>query len=468
MSRTKGPRLIENVLVEAMAAEGRCLSHMGEKVLFVEGGAVPGDLVDVEVLRSRQQWMSGRLLRVLKPSPRRIAPFCQHFGVCGGCKWQPVPYPDQAAYKDREVTENLRRIGHLELPPAEPFLAAEHTTEYRNKLEFTFAPAEWLTPEQLADTTLVKRPALGFHVAGRFDAVCHIQHCHLQAAPSNQLRNWLYNYALQHHISLHNQRQHEGLLRGLILRTASTGQTMAILIVYAYNEHVKQLLDDLRQAFPQLTSLQYVVNDKVNDSIADLDVQLHSGSQHITERLANTVYNISPKSFFQTNSQQAQRLYDLVKDYAALSGRERLWDLYCGTGSIGCYLAPQAAYVLGVEYVKAAIDDANINARLNNLNNCRWLCGDMKDILNADFVQQEGRPDVVVVDPPRAGMHPDVVDMLLRVNAPRIVYVSCNSATQARDLALLATNYRIARRRAVDMFPHTQHVESVVLLLKKE
>lgn len=460
--------VLTNIEIETVAAEGKALAHVDGKVLFVPQ-CIPGDVVDVRILRKRSGFMEGMAVNLVTPSPLRIAPFCPHYGVCGGCKWQPLPYEWQLKYKQQQVTDQLVRIGHLELPEIQPIIGSEQTRYYRNKLEFTFSNRRWLLPgedpEALSET---ERLGLGFHISNFFDKVLDIRECHLQPEPSNAIRMFIREYAVQHGLSFFDLREQTGFLRNLIVRTASTGQVM-VIVVFARESREERtaLLDAVQARFPEITSLHYVINGKRNDSISDLECELYSGQACIYEQMEDLKFRIGPKSFYQTNSRQAYRLYSVVREFAQLQGDEIVYDLYTGTGTIALFLSGQARKVVGIEYVQEAIDDARTNACANGIANAVFYAGDMKDMLTAGFIGQNGRPDVVVLDPPRAGIHPDVAKVLLEAEPCKIVYVSCNPASQARDLSWLADKYRITRVQPVDMFPHTHHVENVVALEKR-
>jgi 23S rRNA (uracil1939-C5)-methyltransferase len=403
-------------------------------------------------------------------SEKRTDPLCEHFGVCGGCKWQYMKYEDQLAFKQKQVHNQLVRIGKLDIPPILSIIGSKNVYYYRNKLEFTFSNKMWLTEEQIGSKKeFGNRNALGFHIPGLFDKVLDIDHCYLQAEPSNSIREEIKRYALENELSFFDLRQQTGLLRTLIIRTSSLGQTMVILVFHAdEKETIEKMLGHLSNKFPQITSLQYVINPKRNDTIADLDVHLFSGEDCIYESMEGLKFRISPKSFYQTNSQQAYELYRVARDFAGLKGNEIVYDLYTGTGTIANFIAKNATKVVGIEYVEAAIEDAKINARLNGIHNTSFYAGDMKDVLNDGFVKENGRPDVIITDPPRAGMHEDVVKKINELSPEKIIYVSCNPATQARDLGLLKDNYAITHVQPVDMFPHTAHVENVVRLERKQ
>lgn len=478
MGRRKNKPFLEGVLIEAVAAEGKSLAHIDGKVLFVPQ-TIPGDVVDVQVGRVRSGYMEGRMVRLVEPSPDRIEPFCEHFGICGGCSWQLLPYPLQLQFKQRQVEDQLRRIGHLELPEVSPILGSEATREYRNKLEYTFSRRRWILDGEEPDAlSAEERCGLGFHVSGMFDKVLDIRRCHLQREPSNAIRLFVKQYALENGLSFFDLRAQEGFLRNLMVRTASTGEVM-LLVVFGPDAasmpaEREALLNAVADRFPEITSLYFVVNSKGNDSLDGLSCTLFRGADAIYERMEDLRFKIGPKSFYQTNSAQAYRLYSVVRDFVGYGdsipadGRKPLiYDLYTGTGTIALFLARLASKVVGIEYVEEAIADARVNASVNGIDNSVFFAGDMKDILTADFIASQGRPDIVVLDPPRAGIHPDVAAVLLEAAPQRMVYVSCNPATQARDLAVFAPHYDILRVQPVDMFPHTTHVENVVLLHRK-
>lgn len=464
MRKKKEPVILQNIEIESIAAEGNALAHVEGKVLFVPW-CIPGDIVDVRVTKKKSAYMEGVMQRIVTPSPLRLEPFCEHYTVCGGCKWQPLPYDLQLKYKQQQVEDQLKRIGKLVLPPIEPILGSEKTVEYRNKLEFTFSNKRWILSGEDADgLSDVEKLGLGFHISGFFDKVLDIKKCHLQASPSNEIRLWIKQYAIDNGLSFFDLREQTGLLRNLVIRTASTGEVMVIVVFACESEHITELMEELKNAFPQINSLYYIVNTKRNDSISDQTPILFSGSDAIYEQMEDLKFKIGPKSFYQTNSLQAYRLYSVVREFADLKGNEIVYDLYTGTGTIGLFLSNNAAKVVGIEYVPEAIEDAKVNASNNGRANAFFFAGDMKDMLTGDFINENGKPDVVILDPPRAGIHPSVAEVLLQAQAPRMVYVSCNPATQARDLALLQEKYEITRVRPVDMFPHTHHVENVVAL----
>jgi 23S rRNA (uracil1939-C5)-methyltransferase len=466
-------RVIERVEISGYAAEGRSLAKLDGKVLFVEG-AVPGDVVDVSISRSKKDWAEGRVLRFHTYSAQRVSAFCDHFGVCGGCKWQMLPYEQQLAYKRQEVEDHLRRIGKVELPEILPILGAERTRGYRNKLEFTFSSKRYLTESEMQglipeERDLLKaRPALGFHVPKLFDKIIDIDQCHLQAGPVNEIRNWVRTEALSRGLQFYDIRMHTGWLRNLVFRQCETGELMVNLVVASPEPEGRDLLlRDLHTAFPMIDALYYTVNPKMNDSIHDLVPVLFAGKPYVTERLGNLSFRIGPKSFFQTNTKQAERLYEQTRKLAGLTGKEIVYDLYCGTGSIGLFVADAAAKVIGVEVIAAAVEDARENARINGIDHAAFFAGDVINVCDDAFFEQHGRPDVIITDPPRAGMHEQLVRKILEIRAPRVVYVSCNPATQARDLQLLDAAYSVTAVQPVDMFPHTHHIENIVQLTLK-
>lgn len=470
MARRRIPeekRQIEQVQVIDIAEDGKGVGRSEDLVVFIEK-AVPGDLVDIELFRRKKNFAEARISRLIKPSPHRTEPFCSHFGVCGGCKWQHMEYSAQLEYKQQSVRNALARIGKVDVTGMEEILPSGATRYYRNKLEFTFSNKRWLTsPDEQADAAAaMDMDALGFHVPGRFDKILQIDHCYLQGGLSNEIRNALFGFAKKEQISFYDLKQHEGALRNLVIRTASTGELM-VIVVFAYlePETLEKTMSFLHAAFPQIDALLYVVNQKKNDTIFDQDIHCYAGRDHIFEEMEGLRFKVGAKSFYQTNSAQAYELYKITKEFAELRGDERVYDLYTGAGTIANFVARHAREVIGIEYVPSAIEDAKINAALNGITNTKFFAGDMKDVLTADFMAEHGRPDIVITDPPRAGMHGDVVARLLEMEAPRIVYVSCNAATQARDLALLSEKYRVERIRPVDMFPQTQHVENVVSLV---
>ena len=499
MGRNKKPLpLLEGVTIEAVAAEGKSLFHWNDMVVFVPW-CVPGDVCDVQLRRKKHSFAEGEVVRFVKKSDMRTEPFCQHFGVCGGCKWQMLPYEEQLRMKQQQVEDQLRRIGKVELPPIRPIMGSVKTTEYRNKLDFGCANKRYLTKEEIAHLSPLTphssekdRPAIGFHITGAFDKILPIEKCWLMDDLHNQIRNEVLRYALEHGLTFFDLRQQVGLLRDVIIRNSASGEWLVILQVHIdhsplTNEHseeqekemvnrqwsmVNGLLQHLADTFPQITSLMYVDNQKCNDTIGDLDIQLYKGQDYITELMEDLRFKVGPKSFYQTNTEQACHLYGVVRDLASSApskGEEAplIYDLYTGTGTIANFVARRARKVIGIEYVPEAIEDAKVNSQMNGIDNTLFFAGDMKDILTDEFIARYGRPDIIITDPPRAGMHPDVVKTILRAAPERIVYVSCNPATQARDLQVLDEAYRVAVVQPVDMFPHTPHVENVVLLMKR-
>ena len=466
--KKKNLPLLKDITITGIAAEGKALTRIDDMVVFVPY-CVPGDIVDLQVTKKKHSFMEARVDRIVKPSEERCEAVCKHYGVCGGCKWQILPYPAQLRYKQQQVTDNLTRIGKVKLPEISPILGSKHIYAYRNKLEFTFADRKWLSWDEIhaaggldkIDNTY----GLGFHITNCFDKVLDIEECHLMPDINNRIRNGIRRFARDHGMSFYNEHTHQGQLRTLILRANHKGEIMLIL---SFGEPLDDngfaLLEWLHSEFPEIVSLQYVVNTKYNDTISDLDIQVFFGADHIMEEMEGLQFKVGPKSFYQTNTEQAYELYKVARDFAELTGEELVFDLYTGTGTIANFVAKQAKQVIGIEYVPEAIEDAKVNAKLNLLDNTLFFAGDMKDILNEDFIAQYGRPDVIITDPPRAGMHEDVVKTILFAEPKRIVYVSCNPATQARDLALLDEKYEVTKVQPVDMFPHTQHVENVVQL----
>lgn len=469
MGRKKLDLILENVKIEAVAAEGKSLAHVDGTVVFVEF-AVPGDIVNVKVTKKKKNYMEGFILEIVKPSEDRLQPFCEHFGICGGCRWQPLPYDMQLKAKQQQVWDQLVRIGHLEIPDISPILPSDKTKYYRNKLEFTFSNKRWIynneDPDSLTDE---ERLGLGFHVGKFFDKVLDIKHCSLQPEPSNEIRLFIREYAVTHNLEFYNIRENTGFLRNIIVRNNQVGDVM-LTVCFAYDDQDKivPMLDAIAAEFPQIKSLHYVINEKLNDSISNLDCILYKGEDAIWETMGKLKFKIGPKSFYQTNSEQAYKLYSVAKEFAVLTGNEVVYDLYTGTGTIAQFISDKASKVIGIEYVKEAIEDARINAEANGITNCTFFDGDMKDILTADFIKEHGKPEVMIIDPPRAGMHPDVVKVIMEAAPERIVYVSCNPASQARDLAMMSPMYEITAVQPVDMFPHTMHVENVCALKLKD
>ena len=472
MARKKQPLpLLEGVSISAVAAEGKALARVGEMVLFVPY-VVPGDVVDVQVTRKKHSFLEGKAVRIVQPSPLRAEPFCPHFGVCGGCKWQCLRYEEQLRAKQQQVEDQLVRIGKVRIGEIRPILPSRRTQAYRNKLEFGFSNRMWLTEEQVrGGDALPHRNALGFHIAGAFDKILDISRCALMDDVNDRLRNDIRAYALEHQLAFYDLRENRGLLRSLMMRNSNTGELMLLVQfrIESEPEHAQAmgLMQHIADSFPEVSSLLYVDNHKANDTFADQVVHTFSGTPFIYERMGELRFKVGPKSFYQTNTEQAYELYKTVLDFAQLSGEELVYDLYTGTGTIANFLAPHASQVVGIEYVPEAIEDAKENAAINQIANAVFFAGDMKDILTPGFIAGHGRPDVIITDPPRAGMHPAVVGTMLGAAPRRIVYVSCNPATQARDLALLSEAYDVARIQPVDMFPHTQHVENVALLVRR-
>ena len=509
--------LLQNVTIEAVAAEGKCLFHLATEseahpslVVFVPF-CVPGDVVDVQITRKKHSYAEGEVVRLVEPSPKRIAPVCQHFGICGGCKWQNMPYEEQLAFKQQQVQDQLTRIGKIELPEFMPIKGSVKTLEYRNKLDFGCCNKRWYTREQLQtlpEGRGLGEPGIGFHITGAFDKILPIEKCWLMDDLHNQIRNSVYQYALEHDLSFFDLRQQVGLLRDIIIRCSNSGEWMVLVqfgataspqpspkgegdntpkqaereVVSSKQSRKEALESEIREqnnfdrsaamglmqfiadSFPQITSLMFVYNPKCNDTFGDLPVELFKGNDHIFLLMEDLKFKVGPKSFYQTNTEQALHLYEVARDFAQLSGDELVYDLYTGTGTIANFVARRAKKVIGIEYVEDAIKDAKINSEINGIDNTLFYAGDMKDILTDDFIAEHGRPDVIITDPPRAGMHPDVIQVIMNAHPKRIVYVSCNPATQARDLQLLDSLYKVAKVQPVDMFPHTPHVENVVLL----
>lgn len=460
--------LIENVEIVDVAAEGKAIAKVDDLVVFIPY-VVPGDVIDLQITRKKNKYAEGKPVRFISYSPNRTEAFCEHFGICGGCKWQVLPYAEQLKYKQKQVEDNLTRIGKIELPDIHHILGSEKTQFYRNKLEFTFSNKKWLTLEQInSGESFNNMNALGFHIPGMFDKVLDIDKCWLQDDISNQIRNFIRQYCYDKNYTFFDLRNRGGLMRNLIVRTSTTGELMVIVVFYDdEKEQQEDLLTAVATEFPQITSLLYIVNQKANDTITDQDVLVWKGNDCIYEEMEGLKFKIGPKSFYQTNSEQAYNLYKIARDFANLSGDELVYDLYTGTGTIANFVASKAKKVVGIEYVEDAILDARVNSQINKIDNTLFYAGDMKDILTQDFINEHGRPDVIITDPPRAGMHDDVIKTILFAEPDRIVYVSCNPATQARDLSLLDEKYKVERVQPVDMFPHTHHVENVVLLVKK-
>jgi len=467
MSRKrKALPIIENLLITDVASEGNAVGRtQDDMVVFVPFGA-PGDIVDVKLKKKRKSYAEGVISRIVKPSEIRVSPRCSHFGICGGCRWQHLPYDTQLYFKQKQVADALGRIAKVELPEITPITGSKDIYEYRNKMEYTFSNRCWLTQEQLdSGEDFPDRDAAGFHIPGAFDKVLDISCCHLQQNLTNEIRLFVKQLAKERGYSFFDLRAQTGLLRTMMLRMASTGETMLLMVFGEDSPNaIKDILDAVRSRFPELTSVLYVINLKANDTFGDLEVKLHSGKDHIVEAMENLRFRIGPKSFYQTNSAQALQLYRIVREAAKLTGNELVYDLYTGTGTIANFVSGLARKVIGIEYVPEAIDDARLNSKINGIENTLFFAGDMKDVLNDGFIAANGKPDVIIVDPPRAGMHADVVGTILSAEPKRIVYVSCNPATQARDIAMLDVKYKVEYVHPVDMFPHTQHVENVVAL----
>lgn len=469
MARKKKPLpILENIQITDCAAEGKSLARVNDMVVFVPF-CVPGDIVDLQVRKKRHSYMEAEVIRFVEKSAVREEPFCEHFGVCGGCKWQNLPYDKQLEMKQRQVYEQLTRIGKVELPEFMPILGSRKIREYRNKLEFGCSNKRWMTREEIASGEPAgEMRAIGFHITGAFDKILPIHNCHLMDGLQNEIRNFIYQYAIDNDLTFFDLRQQTGLLRDVMVRNSNTGEWM-VLVQFHYDEEGDrerslQLMEALADRFPQITSLLYVDNQKCNDTFGDLELTLYKGNDHIFEIMEGLRFKVGPKSFYQTNTDQAYHLYSVARQFAGLTGEEIVYDLYTGTGTIANFVARSAKKVVGIEYVPEAIEDAKVNSDINGIGNTLFFAGDMKDILTDDFIAGHGRPDVIITDPPRAGMHPDVVETILRAKPRRIVYVSCNPATQARDLQLLDRLYKVVAVQPVDMFPHTPHVENVVAL----
>ncbi|AUP81135.1 23S rRNA (uracil(1939)-C(5))-methyltransferase RlmD [Flavivirga eckloniae] len=470
MSRRKAKKQVfEQIEVIDAGAKGKTIAKAPDgKVVFLSN-AVPGDIIDIQTFKKRKAYYEGKAITFHKLSDKRVQPECEHFGTCGGCKWQNMAYEHQLFYKQNEVTNNLTRIGHIELPEITPILGSSNQYFYRNKMEFSFSDSRWLTIEEVqSDEDLGDRNALGFHIPGMWDKILDLKKCHLQADPSNAIRNAVKQFAIDNELEFFNTRNQTGLLRTMMIRTSSTGDIM-VLVQFFKDDKAKRelLLDYIADTFPQITSLQYVINGKANDTIYDQDVICYKGEDHIFEEMEGLKFKINAKSFYQTNSEQAYELYKITRNFAGLTGNELVYDLYTGTGTIAQFVAKKASKVIGVESVPDAITAAKENAQLNNINNVEFYVGDMKQVFNDVFLATHGQPDVIITDPPRDGMHKDVVQQILNIAPKKVVYVSCNSATQARDLSLMDVAYKVTKTQAVDMFPQTFHVENVVLLEKR-
>lgn len=468
MAKTKRPHpILEKILITDIAAEGKAIARIDEKVVFIPH-VIPGDIVDLQVTKKKSAYFEARAIKFHEYSKDRIEPVCEHFGICGGCKWQMLPYNLQLKFKHQQVIDNLTRIGKIELPEIYPILGSKNTEFYRNKLEFTFSNKKWLTTEEMNSSQEHNMNGVGFHIPGMFDKVLDINKCWLQDDISNKLRNEIREYAVKNKLTFFDLRKQEGFLRTMVVRTSTTGELMLIMVFF-HEDKIKReaLLQHLAETFPEITSLLYIINSKANDTITDQEVFVYQGTDSIYETMEELRFKIGPKSFFQTNSLQAYELYKVTRDFANLSGNEIVYDLYTGTGTIANFVASKSKQVIGIEYVPEAIEDAKVNSTLNKIDNTLFYAGDMKDILNQQFIIKHGKPDVIITDPPRAGMHNDVIDAILFAEPKRIVYVSCNPATQARDLNMLDFAYKVTKVQPVDMFPHTHHVENVVLLERK-
>lgn len=466
MRKKKDIPILENITIQGIAAEGKCIARYEEKVIFVAGNLVaPQDVVDLKVIQRKKNYLEAVPVHFHSYSPLRQTPFCQHFGVCGGCKWQHLPYALQLEYKQQQVIDNLQRIAKVQLPEIQPILGSQQTQYYRNKLEFTFSNKKWLIDRTQAIEEHTSDNALGFHIPQRFDKILDIEHCYLQGSFSNEIRLAVKKYALENDLTFFDLKEQKGFLRNLVIRTTSTGELMVIVLFFEEKEQeINGLMRFLQKEFPQITSLQYIINPKRNDSYSDLMPVIFAGKAFITEKMEDLQFQISAKSFYQTNSEQAYQLYQVARQFADLQGHETVYDLYTGTGTIANFVARKAQKVIGLEYVPEAIEDAKINSQINQISNTLFFAGDIKDLLNQNFLDQYGKPDVVITDPPRAGMHEDVTNMILQAEPQKIVYVSCNPATQARDLAILDSKYEVLAVQPVDMFPQTHHVENVVKL----
>ena len=459
-------KVIENVTIAGVAAEGKAIARHNDMVIFVNYGA-PGDVVDIQIKKTRRRHLEGEIIKFHNKSDSRTDPFCEHFGICGGCKWQHLSYEEQLKHKQKQVTDSIERIGKVNYPfELIPILGSQQTQFYRNKLEYTFASRRWLTPDEIQSGEEITNPeALGYHIPGFYDKVLDIKKCWLQPEPSNHIRLGIKEFAIKNHIDFYDFRTKTGLLRNIIIRNNQKGEFMLILVLFSGEEGKREsLLKYIQESFPEIISTYYMINDKQNTSIADLEPVHFAGSFYLTEEMEGLQFRIGPKSFYQTNSRQAYELYKIAREFARLTGNELVYDLYTGTGTIANFVARQASKVVGIEYIEEAVAHARKNSRFNNLENLEFEAGDMEKVLTPDFMEQHGKPDVIITDPPRAGMHPDVLKQIITSEAEKIVYVSCNPATQARDIEMLAGSYKVKKVQAVDMFPHTQHVENVVLL----
>jgi 23S rRNA (uracil1939-C5)-methyltransferase len=469
MGRKKELPLLEKVRITDIGSEGNALARVDNQVVFVPM-LVPGDVVDIKIIKNKKRYLDGKVVRFHEYSADRVAPVCRHFGVCGGCKWQHLPYNLQLRYKQKQVADNLRHIGKIETPSVSPIIGSSEVLMYRNKLEYAFSDKRWLTQEEISsDNDFEKEDALGFHIPGLFDKVLDIRECHLQPEPSNAIRDAVRRYAHKNSFRFFNIRQQSGFLRNLVIRNSGDGKFM-VIVVFFHDEPVRRegLLDYIASEFPQITSLFYVINSKKNDSLSDQDPILYKGQDHLVEELDGLKFRIGPKSFYQTNTAQAVKLYKAAAGMAGLTGKEIVYDLYTGTGTIACFIASEAAKVIGIEYVEEAVRDAAANSAINNISNTEFFAGDIKDVMSETFIKKYGSPDVIIADPPRSGMHEDVIKKILSANPRKLVYISCNPATQARDIVLLSGRFNVTRIQPVDMFPQTHHVENIVLLEKRK
>jgi 23S rRNA (uracil1939-C5)-methyltransferase len=469
MGRKKELPLLEKVRITDIGSEGNALARVDNQVVFVPM-LIPGDVVDIKIIKNKKRYLDGKVVRFHEYSADRVAPVCRHFGVCGGCKWQHLPYNLQLRYKQKQVADNLRHIGKIETPSVSPIIGSSEVLMYRNKLEYAFSDKRWLTQEEISsDNDFEKEDALGFHIPGLFDKVLDIRECHLQPEPSNAIRDAVRRYAHKNSFRFFNIRQQSGFLRNLVIRNSGDGKFM-VIVVFFHDEPVRRegLLDYIASEFPQITSLFYVINSKKNDSLSDQDPILYKGQDHLVEELDGLKFRIGPKSFYQTNTAQAVKLYKAAAGMAGLTGKEIVYDLYTGTGTIACFIASEAAKVIGIEYVEEAVRDAAANSAINNISNTEFFAGDIKDVMSETFIKKYGSPDVIIADPPRSGMHEDVIKKILSANPRKLVYISCNPATQARDIVLLSGRFNVTRIQPVDMFPQTHHVENIVLLEKRK
>jgi len=460
--------IFEDVPILKMAAEGKCIAKINGQVIFAENVA-PGDIVDLKIIKRKKKYLLANPIKIKSYSKQRSEPFCQHFGTCGGCKWQHVNYQTQLEYKQQQVVDALERIGKLDLPVIQPIIPSENTTYYRNKLEYTFSNHRWLTKEEIDSDHKINRDALGFHIPGRYDKILNIETCYLQEQPSDNIRNRIREFAIEHHYAFFHPYKLHGELRNLIIRNSNQGEIMVIVqFAQIEMERINLMMNFIKHEFPEINSLNYIINTKKNDSYFDLPIVTFSGNNYITESLGTLSFRLGPKSFYQTNSLQAARLYEITRDFAELSGKEIVYDLYTGIGSIANFIADKVQLVIGIDYIKKSIIEARANAKLNNISNAIFLAGDIKGTLNEEVVEKHGRPDLIITDPPRVGMHRNVVRTILEIKPLKIVYISCNPATQARDIEMMKRDYVINKVQPLDMFPHTHHVENIVLLIRKD